>query len=332
MLVSNDYSPAAPFTEWYGFPAGSATCSVTCFSPSSLSLPIKWNLHPADEGSRRHPVLVNLIRHEPTGKLALFDLGLGKNWASFLRPEQMPTFESFEIDVEKEVVDVLAEKGIKPKDIELVVLSPTPFSPVSFLSLSIIIGPNELSGISPKQFEGRNALIQELSWQHDPHTRIGTFEHSYDVWGDGSFLIVSTPGHTEGHVAALVRTGAPSDSSSDSSSTCSSSSDAEYVLLAADCAHANEFFTGRPEHNHFTLGRWRNPGDPLDRPPMHSNYEDFPLASATLERLKALNKREDVLVVLAHNPEQWASWGSGREGCGVELRGWRKKGMKGLSL
>ena len=52
------------------------------------------------------------------------------------------------------------------------------------------------------------------------HDGFGPFPGSYDVAGDGSLLVVATPGHTPGHASLLVRR-AEGD-----------------VLLAGDLAHA----------------------------------------------------------------------------------------------
>lgn len=37
--------------------------------------------------------------------------------------------------------------------------------------------------------------------------QFGSFEGSYDLVGDGSILILSTPGHTPGHISVLVNLG-----------------------------------------------------------------------------------------------------------------------------
>ncbi|GAA6006930.1 hypothetical protein JCM10207_009143 [Rhodosporidiobolus poonsookiae] len=317
--VTNDYPPIAPFDGWHGLPHGSTTCNVRGFSPSSVCLPEKWGIHPATDAVHRHPVLTFLVRHETSGELALFDLGLPTNWESYLAPEKREEYEIFEAEVDQELDAVLADGGVKAEDIDLLVISHKHFdhtgNPSLFPNAHIIVGPGE--GAEIKALDGQRDRVQELSWNASP-THIAAFDHSYDVWGDGSFLIVSAPGHTEGHLNALIRTDAPS----------ASSPSGDYVLLAADCAHSHRLLTFHPNDAHYTLGRWREPGDPLHEKPKHSNYDDWPLAAHTLERVKACHRRDDVCVVLAHNYDQWAKWGGGKEGWGVELNGWRKKGLK----
>ena len=57
---------------------------------------------------------------------------------------------------------------------------------------------------------------------------------------------------------------------------------------------------------------------------MHEDYEE---AENSLERLKALEKRDEFMVVLAHDFKRWNAWKKDENGC-VELTGWRKKGLK----
>lgn len=180
----------------------------------------------------------------------------------------------------------------------------------------IIVGPESRSKIVA--LKDRNN-VTELSWHHSP-TRIAAFEHSYDVWGDGSLVVVATPGHTPGHVAALVRTG---------TSSSSSTAEHEYLLLAGDCCHSGLLLHPGPGQEHLRIGRWRNPGEPTSEPPQHSMHEDLLQAEFSLERIKAAEKRDEVMVVLAHDKRRWDLWGGQKLTMeGFELAGWRKKGLK----
>jgi N-acyl homoserine lactone hydrolase len=57
-------------------------------------------------------------------------------------------------------------------------------------------------GTNNRLLHGRSPL-QEL---HIPNEPDGTFEGVSDVFGDGSFFAILTPGHTAGHLSFLART------------------------------------------------------------------------------------------------------------------------------
>lgn len=180
----------------------------------------------------------------------------------------------------------------------------------------IVVGPPAKDEIPSLDFLGPR--VHELSWHHSP-TRIATFEHSHDVWGDGSLLVVPLPGHTAGHVGALVRTQPPSEDS-----------DGEYVLLAADAAHHPALLRDpRANEPRYSIGRWRHVDEPVSVLPRHSMHDDYVQAEQTLERVKALARREEVMIVVAHDFAAWGRWGGWHRGLeGVELGEWKKKGMK----
>ncbi|BGP08283.1 hypothetical protein JCM10049v2_004130 [Rhodotorula toruloides] len=313
-------TPVVPFEAWHGFPQGSGTCQVTAFSPSTLEMPESWTIHPARSVSHRHPVLVFLIEHQPTGKLVLFDLGLTKDWTNYIPHDQVSQYEMFAVEVQEDLADVLAKKGVKTEDIDVVIISHHHFDhstkPEIFTKAEIIVGPGVKERI--KALEGHKN-VRELSWHHSP-AHLATFEHSYDVFGDGAIVVVPTEGHTEGHISALVRT---------ATEPSVGQGEGEYVVLAADCCHHGILLAPKPNEAHYRLGRWRNPGEPIDVPPQHSNYDDYLKAEQTLERIKAINRKDEVMVVLAHNFTQWEKWGGKEKAIeGIELNNWRKRGLK----
>ncbi|BGO99837.1 hypothetical protein RTG_00651 [Rhodotorula toruloides ATCC 204091] len=313
-------TPVVPFEGWHGFPSGSGTCQVTAFSPSTLEMPESWTIHPARSVSHRHPVLVFLIKHKPTGKLVLFDLGLTKDWTNYIPHDQVSQYEMFAVEVQEDLADVLAKKGVKAEDIDVVIISHHHFDhstkPEIFTNAEIIVGPGIKERI--KALEGHKN-VRELSWHHSP-THLATFEHSYDVFGDGAVVVVPTDGHTEGHISALVRT---------STEPSVGQGEVEFLVLAADCCHHGILLAPKVNEAHYRLGRWRNPGEPIDVPPQHSNYDDYLKAEQTLERIKAINRKDEVMVVLAHNFTQWEKWGGKEKAIeGIELNDWRKRGLK----
>lgn len=85
----------------------------------------------------RHPIIVSLIRHEPTNSLVLFDLGMSKDLKSYV---ELPGDDEGKIDrleetykpeVAEDVDEVLQKIGISPEEIKFIVLSRTfSFSPL----------------------------------------------------------------------------------------------------------------------------------------------------------------------------------------------------------
>ncbi|GJN90537.1 hypothetical protein Rhopal_003549-T1 [Rhodotorula paludigena] len=310
---------AAAYTHWHGLPAGTACCSATAFVAASLTLPEWYTIYPPTLADPRCPVTVVLLRHEQSGKVALFDLGINQDWRKHIPEADLPEYDMFNIEVMEDLVDVLARTGVKRDEVDLVILSHHHFDhtgePSLFPNAQVLVG----SGVAAKipALKGLDN-VSEVPWSSKP---VASFDLSYDVWGDGTLVLVAAPGHTEGHLAALVRTSANPSADSNPQD--------EYVLLAADCCHHPVLLSPKRDEEHFRLGKWRDASDPEDEPLRHSNYEDYALAESTLERVKAAERRDEIMVVLSHNYRTWKRLG-GKERMlnGVELNGWKGKGFK----
>lgn len=186
-----------------------------------------------------------------------------------------------------------------------------------FPTAEVIAGPTTVSHTISLSHENYSPAHHpkplELSWSHSP-THVLTFRHSHDLFSDGSILVVPTPGHTPGHVALVARTSIEAGHE-------------EYVVLAGDCAHHPFCLSNKPQDSHYRFAAWRQVGEPTNEPAKHSMHEDYEEAENSLERLKALEKRDEFMVVLAHDFKRWNAWKKDENGC-VELTGWRKKGLK----
>ncbi|GAA5983419.1 hypothetical protein JCM10908_000280 [Rhodotorula pacifica] len=316
-------APVAPFEKWYGWPKGHGSCSsVKAFAPSSLVLREYEMIHPGGDVTHRIPVCVFLIKHAATGEYALFDLGLWNDWSDTIAPEQRENYDVFEVNVEEDLDKVLEKQGVKLEDIKVIVVSHHHFDHCgtlrfhAFPHARVIVGPETRNKIYAVESLSN---VTELSWHHSP-TQVASFEHSYDVWGDGSFLVVATPGHTPGHVSGLVRVSAPAEGSG---------SAGQYVLLAADCCHSGLLLHPPAGQTHLRIGRWRKPDEPISEPPKHSMHDDLLQAEFSLERVKAAERRDEIMVVLAHDKRRWDLWGGPKATLtGLELADWRKKGLK----
>lgn len=180
-------------------------------------------LQPDYEG---HPNLLGpsfsfLIEH-PSKKPILFDLGIRKDW------QALPSYPKFvemgwEINVEKDVATILKDNGVDVDGgaIPSIVWSHHHWDHVGDASTfpqstELIVGRGfkeaHMPGYPKRQnstlletdFEGR--YVREVDFEKDGKgLKIGRF-NAFDYFGDGSFYLLDTPGHSIGHMCGLART------------------------------------------------------------------------------------------------------------------------------
>lgn len=176
------------------------------------------------------PVNAFVVEH-PAGAL-LFDTG---QTARATRPGHFPRWHPFfrlarfELTTEQEVGPQLRSLGIDSADIRWVVLShlhTDHIGGIEGLRLSEVV----VSRVEWERARGVAGRIRGYLPQYWPSgleptllelksDGFGPFPASYDLAGDGTLLVVATPGHTSGHASLLVqRAGDP-------------------VLLGGDLAH-----------------------------------------------------------------------------------------------
>ena len=181
------------------------------------------------------------ITHQATGTQLLFDLGCRKDWWNLV-PQTVELLDTSwpGIKVDKDIPEVLAEGNMKFGEgggVTKVILSHNHFDHIGDLStlpteVEVIVGTgfkeaqmpgypsNANSSFHEADFVGRNVF--EVPFEKG--TKIGKME-SYDLFGDGSVQILNAPGHTVGHICALIRT-----------------TEDSYLLLGGDTCH----FVGMP--------------------------------------------------------------------------------------
>ncbi|KAI4721162.1 hypothetical protein E4T48_02549 [Aureobasidium sp. EXF-10727] len=106
---------------------------------------------------------------------------------------------------------------------------------------------------------------------------------TYDLFGDGSLLIVDSPGHLPGHINLLIRTGKD-----------------QFAYLAGDAFHDRRLLTGEKD-----IGMWHDAEGHVCC--IHTNQE---AAAATIKRIREL-EAQGVEVIAAHDPD-WEKTNSHR--------------------
>ncbi|KAH8807342.1 beta-lactamase-like protein [Xylogone sp. PMI_703] len=187
------------------------------------------------------PSWVFLVENS-SGRRALFDLGIPKDWAD-LPPVVSDTLKTrgWVITADKDIDEVLTANGVSLDTIESVVWSHWHWDHIGNMSsfpssTELIVGPGFKDAFSPgypskqdssiheRDLSGRT--VRELNFHGDQAIEIGGFP-AIDLFGDGSFYILDTPGHAVGHISGLARTDADNPDS--------------FLLFGGDsCHHSGE--------------------------------------------------------------------------------------------
>lgn len=174
------------------------------------------------------------------GDKVLFDLGIRKdyeNMAPVVASRCSGENPLFQVKVEKNISEILdedsAKLGFSSKDIHAVIYSHHHWDHIGDIktfpsSTDLVVGPgfqgqylpgyptNPDSPLLDADFKGRNVReIDESSFS----LKIGRCP-AFDYFGDGSFYLLSTPGHTVGHICGLARTTPDT-----------------FVFMGGDCCH-----------------------------------------------------------------------------------------------
>jgi N-acyl homoserine lactone hydrolase len=170
------------------------------------------------------PINVYVIEHERG--LVLFDCGQDRQ--SVLDPNYFPKgpigflydrLAKFEIGPDETLPRLLASLGYALSDVKLVVMSHLHQDHIGGLAelkdAEIIVSQQEWDqlGKGVPELDGfltRHIDVPGLDWKKivlapTSDESIAPFTSSYDVFGDGSLVLLPTPGHTAGSVSMLIR-------------------------------------------------------------------------------------------------------------------------------
>jgi len=159
---------------------------------------------PGQQGEMRMPVGAFLIEH-PAGT-AVFDTGMHPE-LEHTKERMRSTADLFELETPEgwTVAGQLGRLGVSPDDVDVAVVSHLHF--------------DHCGGLA--QLPGARVVVQRAEWSaafSAPLVEFGVFnpedfdlghdrqvlDGEHDLFGDGSVVVVPTPGHTAGHQSLLV--------------------------------------------------------------------------------------------------------------------------------
>ena len=194
--------------------------SAYVFRPSEAHLLLRLPalLRPGG-GSVRMPVLSFVARHPTEGPI-LIDTGLHPEAAKSLRSDYGPVLSQVFRTLrpaDQTFAEQLRGLGVEPKEVKLAVMTHLHADHTSGMRLlpeaefvcsrrewaaatgrTAVLG-GYASGHLPDESAMRLVDFHEDGEPHEPFTR------TIDLLGDGSIRLISTPGHTPGHLSVLVR-------------------------------------------------------------------------------------------------------------------------------
>jgi glyoxylase-like metal-dependent hydrolase (beta-lactamase superfamily II) len=167
-----------------------------------------------------------LVEHAKSGHkydTLVFDLGVRLDWEKNSPPKFVEAIKKgfHHIKVEKDTSTILLENGVNLNDVGAIIWSHWHFdhtgNPGNFPGTTdLIVGPGFKANMLPGYPTVADSVIDERLWagrelreidfvREGNGLKIGKF-NAVDLYGDGSFYLLNTPGHTIGHISALART------------------------------------------------------------------------------------------------------------------------------
>lgn len=219
------------------------------------------------------PVPGFLVIH-PRGKL-LFDTGVACEAASDpvgVLGQRIATTFRLAGAPDENTPGQLAHMGLAPDDITYVANSHLHFDHCGcnplFARSTFLIQRTEMQAA-----QAPGSRYDARLWQHPLNYQLIDGEH--DVFGDGTVLLVPTPGHTAGHQSLVVQV----------------ARDSRFVLTA-DACYSSEHMTREL------------------LPSVVWNGEQM---LDSMRRLRAMGEQAGTRVLYGHDPEQWAALGAARQ-------------------
>jgi glyoxylase-like metal-dependent hydrolase (beta-lactamase superfamily II) len=173
----------------------------------------------------RVPVIAFLVEHPGAGPV-LVDTGFRRAVVDgsaaernrLLGPIGRLIGGNVQMSPEQTIAAQLRGLGVEPQELGLIVMTHLHFDHAGaladFPSATVLASNREwaaahgraasLFGYPPAQFDPRPAY-RTLDFEAPPARAHGPFARALDLFGDGSIVLLDTPGHSAGHLSVLVR-------------------------------------------------------------------------------------------------------------------------------
>ncbi|KAL4966973.1 MBL fold metallo-hydrolase [Aspergillus stella-maris] len=289
------------------------------------NIPFARLVEPPVEGVTKIPILrtYSFFLENSQGRKVLFDLGARKDLQN-LAPSVRSMLDTVDwvVKVEKNVLDILQENGYKSTEFEAIIWSHHHWDHIGNVApfpnhVGLVIGPGFREAYLPgpsalddcpiptSDYTGREMI--EVDFNGPRSLEIGRMR-AHDYFGDGSFYLLDTPGHSVGHLSAVVRTSTNPDT---------------FVILGADAIHEtgelrpsqylpipetlNLAHLSNPQQNIFCPGhvvhefqasRGRKSADALFNPTAGYNMADV---HSTIGMLQEFDWNENFFFIYAHD-------------------------------
>lgn len=222
------------------------------------------------------PVMAYLVRHPEQGDI-LVDAGFDSTFAKRRRGNFGRLARVVRVFQQKpgdDTLSLLGKAGVDPESLKMIIISHLHLDHTAGLpelpkGVRLVAGPNAIEGYEIPWYAPVDHLrgfdrIETLDFSRAEETELG---RALDLFGDGSFFVISAPGHTAGNLSFLVnRAQGP-------------------VLLTCDASHTREGMI-------FGVG----PGLVTDRT----------AADATVQRMgEFMRKHPQVLFKAGHDILDW---------------------------
>jgi glyoxylase-like metal-dependent hydrolase (beta-lactamase superfamily II) len=302
-----------------------ATVTVHALSSGFLTLPERFFVTPSDpEAIKPVPSMSFLVQHTSDKKTTriIFDLGMRKDITRYSPKVQTHMKTRAPFGTEPDVVDSLAEGGLKPTDIDYVILSHIHWDhigmPPDFPHSDFIVGNGAIDLMSGKTVltVGKHSTfdilllpedrtiellhlertlevdamgfnsVEEAAFHICPWGPKFLFDYVIDVFQDGSVFVVWAPGHLPGHLNLLCRI---------------STEPTKFVYLAGDACHDGRLLSGGR-----AIAEWKDDDNPAEVRCIHA---DKAIAAQTIEKIRFAQEGRDcdlgkVEIVFAHD-DKW---------------------------